>query len=297
MPRSRRCKVRPAPTSSRCSAEKAQAALARPHHLHRRPAHARHHRLAAPWPVRAPLCAHTWRRRRAPDTRPACRAVRAVRTPGRGADHQRRSRPSAPALRRPPLPAQPPWRLPRRSLTFHSSTANSSPPMRATTSEARTWRNERRRDRLEHGVAGGVAVPVVDRLETVEIEIDQRGAGPVALDVSERALELALEAAAVERLGQRIDVDPRLELDDARACGLQLGGQRVRPRRQGVTLLPAALAVRLGSFRRRACAVAGRAADGPGRPPFSTASSAFVAPGPRFPQSPPQTSSNGAATD
>ena len=67
------------------------------------------------------------------------------------------------------------------------------------------------RDRLEHGVAGGVAVTVVHRLEPVEIDIDQRRAGAVAFDVSQRALELALETAAVQHVGQRIDVDPRFE--------------------------------------------------------------------------------------
>ena len=88
-------------------------------------------------------------------------------------------------------------------------------------------RDERRRDRLEHGVAGAVAVAVVDRLEAVEIDIDQRRAGAVALDVSQRALELALETAAVEHVGQRIDVDPRLEIQNARARILQLRRQRV----------------------------------------------------------------------
>ena len=72
--------------------------------------------------------------------------------------------------------------------------------------------HERRRDRLEHGVAGGMAVTIVDRLEFIEIEIDQRRAHAVALDVGERAREFALEAAAVERLGERIDIDPRLEV-------------------------------------------------------------------------------------
>ena len=49
---------------------------------------------------------------------------------------------------------------------------------------------------------------IIDRLELVEVDIDERGAHAVALEVSERALEFALEAAAVERFGQRIDVDP-----------------------------------------------------------------------------------------
>jgi hypothetical protein len=85
--------------------------------------------------------------------------------------------------------------------------------------------NKRRGDRLEHRVAGGVAVAIVDRLEVVEIEIDQRRARAVTLDVSERALEFALEAAAVERLGERIDVDPRLELANAGARSFEFAGK------------------------------------------------------------------------
>jgi hypothetical protein len=61
---------------------------------------------------------------------------------------------------------------------FHNSTANSSPPMRATTSDARTREAKRRSDRLEHGVARGMAVTIVDRLEIVEVEIDQRRVAP-----------------------------------------------------------------------------------------------------------------------
>ena len=57
--------------------------------------------------------------------------------------------------------------------------------------------------------------------------IDQRHAGAVAFDIGERALELALEAAAVEDVGQRIDVDPRLELADAGARGFKLGCERI----------------------------------------------------------------------
>jgi hypothetical protein len=68
-----------------------------------------------------------------------------------------------------------------------------------------------------------VAVAVVDRLEIIEIEIDQRRAHCVTLDVSERAREFALEAAAVERFREWIDVDPGLELSDARMRSLEFG--------------------------------------------------------------------------
>ena len=55
-------------------------------------------------------------------------------------------------------------------------------------------------------VAGGVAERVVDRLEVVEVEHDRRALRPVALDVGDVALELALERAAVEQPGERVVV-------------------------------------------------------------------------------------------
>src|SRR5262249_37927512 len=87
--------------------------------------------------------------------------------------------------------------------------------------------NERGGNRLEHRVAGAMAVTVVDRLKFVEVEIDQRRAGAVALDVGERALELALKAAAVEHVGERIDVNPRFEVPDASAGILELRRERI----------------------------------------------------------------------
>jgi hypothetical protein len=80
-------------------------------------------------------------------------------------------------------------------------------------------------DRLEHGVAGGVAMAIVDRLEVVEIEKNKRRARAVTLDVSERALEFSLEAATVERLGERIDVDPRLDRANSGARSFEFAGK------------------------------------------------------------------------
>src|SRR5476651_1905246 len=70
------------------------------------------------------------------------------------------------------------------------------------------------RHRLEQGIAGGVAVLVVDRLEAVEIDEQQRRLALVALQIGERALELALEAAPVEDIEQWIDVGARFEFAD-----------------------------------------------------------------------------------
>ena len=78
------------------------------------------------------------------------------------------------------------------------------------------------RHRLEQRIAGGVAVLIVDRLEAVEIDIKQRRRRAVALDISQRALQLALEAAPVEDIEQRVDVGARLKLGDAGASLVQL---------------------------------------------------------------------------
>ena len=94
------------------------------------------------------------------------------------------------------------------------------------------------RHRLEQRVAGGVAVLVVDRLEAVEIDEQQRRLALVALQIGERALELALEAAPVEDVEQRIDVGARFEFGDralapaamSRLEPLDLGQQQSRGR-------------------------------------------------------------------
>ena len=64
--------------------------------------------------------------------------------------------------------------------------------------------DESPRDRLEDVVAGLVAVRVVDALEVVDVDVQDRGAavgpaGPLALP-----LELLLEPATVEQTGQRV---------------------------------------------------------------------------------------------
>ena len=80
------------------------------------------------------------------------------------------------------------------------------------------------RRRLEQRIAGGVTVPIIDCLEAVEVDIDKRGRGAVALHVSERALEIAFSAAAIEDIEQRVDVGARLEFGNPGA-----GGGPVRP--------------------------------------------------------------------
>jgi len=56
----------------------------------------------------------------------------------------------------------------------------------------------------QHGVAGGVAEVVVDRLELVEVEIKQRGRAAVAHGFGQRALQFDLETVPVEQAGERV---------------------------------------------------------------------------------------------
>ena len=46
---------------------------------------------------------------------------------------------------------------------------------------------------LENDIAGRMAEGVVDRLEPIDIEYDQRGARIVAADISNRAFQFPLE--------------------------------------------------------------------------------------------------------
>ena len=100
------------------------------------------------------------------------------------------------------------------SLRFHNSSANSSPPSRPITSEARTWRNSVCDDRLQHLVACSVAERIVDRLETIDVEHQHRATRLVTLDEGNRAGEFALEAAPVEDVEQEIGLGGGLELLD-----------------------------------------------------------------------------------
>src|SRR5256714_15655713 len=93
-----------------------------------------------------------------------------------------------------------------------------------------------------------MTIGVIDRLQTVNVEHDQRPAGMIAFDVGDRAMELALEAAAVENNQQEIGIrgnllNPRpplrhrqLELTPAnRAVGnLRRELRAPRPRTPGV---------------------------------------------------------------
>ena len=80
--------------------------------------------------------------------------------------------------------------------------------------------------RLEDGIAGRMAMRIIDRFEIIDIDVNERGAGVVALDIGERARQLPLEAVAIENVEQRIDIDLRLQLHQLRlhASELRLQG-------------------------------------------------------------------------
>src|SRR5437667_9016416 len=56
-----------------------------------------------------------------------------------------------------------------------------------------------------------MTVGVIDRLQTVNVEHDQRPASMIAFDIVDSAMELALEAAAVENIQQKIGIGGRLQ--------------------------------------------------------------------------------------
>ena len=81
--------------------------------------------------------------------------------------------------------------------TSSSSSANSSPPSRATVSLCRTQLAQPLGDVDQHRVTGGVAEPVVDRLEAVEVDEQQRDAGAAPARHLQRVLDPVEEQAAV----------------------------------------------------------------------------------------------------
>ena len=88
---------------------------------------------------------------------------------------------------------------------------------------------EAHRNRLQDRIAGQMAVLIVDGLEVVQVDEDQARGGAVALHMRQRAIELALEAAAVEHVEQRIGFDLLLKMADALARGAELGIEFFQP--------------------------------------------------------------------
>ena len=84
------------------------------------------------------------------------------------------------------------------------STTNSSPPTRATVSMPRTTACEPLGDHAQDGVAGLVAADVVDALEPVEVDDEQRERLGRPLGARERLLDPVVEQRAVRQTGERV---------------------------------------------------------------------------------------------
>ena len=59
-------------------------------------------------------------------------------------------------------------------------------------------------DVAQRGVAGDAAMAVVDRLQIVDVDRDQRGGRAVAGGLAQHALELGAELARIEQGGERV---------------------------------------------------------------------------------------------
>ena len=93
--------------------------------------------------------------------------------------------------------------------------ANSSPPIRATTSDSRRLREARSATDRQQRVAGGVPASVIDVLEIVEIDEDQGGrAWRSGRHGRWIAAEFAVEAAPVQDGAERILLGQRREAPD-----------------------------------------------------------------------------------
>ena len=116
-----------------------------------------------------------------------------------------------------------------------------------------TWRSSTATIGLEHLIARGVPEGVVDRLQAIDVEHDQRAAGVIALDIGDRAMEFAFKAAPVGNIQQEVDIRGSLQLLDSRralaSCNLSRrmasfassGGRPAVTTRQCLELAPARL--------------------------------------------------------
>ncbi len=108
---------------------------------------------------------------------------------------------------------------------------------------------QRPRNRLEHLVAGGVAEGVVDRLQPIDVEHDQRAAGAVALHVGDgaRGARARSRAGSGCPAGNRCRRPPRVPRSGAPRC-LELGPQAADDRLGCIRRRP--IAPRRAGFRR-----------------------------------------------
>ena len=70
---------------------------------------------------------------------------------------------------------------------------------------------------VQRGVSGGMTVLVIDRLEAVEVEIDQSGRCVVAFGQRQRAANFAQEGAAVQHRQHHVVIGQGFQFADAAA--------------------------------------------------------------------------------
>ena len=105
------------------------------------------------------------------------------------------------------------------SVVSGSSSANSSPPMRADHVGVALGGETDRGQRLQHAIARGVAVSVVDVLEVVDVHHHHGQRPHVALAARQFRLRQRFEVAPIVKAGQPID----------RGQCFQIGGTLIGP--------------------------------------------------------------------
>ena len=109
-----------------------------------------------------------------------------------------------------------------------SRMTNSSPPTRATTSPPREDRISTSTSSRKHRVAGEMARRIVDRLEVIDVDREQRHLATAARRRSHRLLEHLIEPAAIQAAGERIGVHHRRELGPQMVVRVTERGDTVR---------------------------------------------------------------------
>ena len=92
----------------------------------------------------------------------------------------------------------------RGSLIAVCTTANSSPPNRATTSLARRLRAQSLAHRAQQPVADQVAERIIDPLEAIQVQQQHGDLALIAPRLRQRVLQMILEQGAVRQIGQGI---------------------------------------------------------------------------------------------
>ena len=137
---------------------------------------------------------------------------------------------------------EPPQRLPesarrarplrRRSAVPSERTTNSSPPTRATVSVCADDRLEPARDRAKHRVPDLVPPDVVDALEAVEVDDEQRERLLRPPRACERLGDAVVQEVAVRKPGQRVAQRRPLRGEQARDEQRRRGARQRRERRR-----------------------------------------------------------------